>query len=265
MRSLSLKRPIIFFDLETTGTDIIKDRIVEMALVKLMPDGSRLSYIKRINPECPIPAAATEIHGIYDEDVKDAPTFRQIARELYEWMRHCDLSGYNAARFDLPLLAEEFLRAGIRPEFEACQMLDVQHVFYKMEPRTLKAAYRYYCSKELENAHSAEADILATIEVLEAQLNKYTDVLSCELDPLCRFLNDGEEVVDYARAMVRRNGTVVFNFGKHKNREVADVFTKEPGYYDWMMKSDFSLHTKQKISEILNQSKLEKLHKKQKA
>lgn len=262
MRSLLLKRPIIFFDLETTGTDIVNDRIVELALIKLMPDNSRQRFVKRINPECPIPAGATEIHGICDEDIKDEPTFKQIARELYDWMRHCDLSGYNAARFDLPLLAEEFLRAGIRPEFESCQMLDVQHIFYRMEPRTLKAAYRYYCEKDLENAHSAEADILATIEVLQAQLNKYEEHLSCELDPLCASLNDGEEIVDYARALVRRNGTVVFNFGKHKNRIVSEVFTKEPSYYDWMMKSGFSLHTKQKISEIINQSRLEKLQKK---
>lgn len=262
MRSLSLKRPIIFFDLETTGTDIINDRIVELAMIKILPDGSRQRFVKRLNPECPIPAAATEIHGICDADVKDAPTFRQIARELYEWMRQCDFSGYNAARFDLPLLAEEFLRAGIQPDFESCQMLDVQHVFYRMEPRTLKAAYRFYCDKELANAHSAEADTLATIEVLEAQLNKYPEELSCELGPLCAYLNDGEEIVDYARALVRKNGTVVFNFGKHKNRAVAEVFHAEPSYYDWMMKSAFSLHTKQKISEILNQSRLKQLQKK---
>lgn len=262
MRSLNLKRPIIFFDLETTGTDIVNDRIVELALIKITPDGSRQRYVKRLNPECPIPAMVTEIHGIRDEDVKDAPTFRQIARELYDWMRNCDLSGYNAARFDLPLLAEEFLRAGIRPEFESCQMLDVQHIFYRMEPRTLKAAYRYYCEKELENAHSAEADIEATIAVLEAQLLKYQDTLSSDLEPLCQFLSDGDETVDYARALIRRNGTVVFNFGKYKNRAVTDVFKSEPSYYDWMMKSGFSLHTKQKISEILNQSRLEKLSKK---
>lgn len=262
MRSLSLKRPIIFFDLETTGTDIVNDRIVEMALIKIMPDGSRQHYVKRLNPQCPIPQGATDIHGITDADVQHEPTFRQIAHELFEWMRLCDLSGYNAARFDLPLLAEEFLRVGIRPEFEACQMLDVQHIFYRMEPRTLKAAYRFYCGKELENAHSAEADILATIEVLEAQLNKYPDDLSCEVDPLCASLNDGEEIVDYARALMRRNGTVVFNFGKHKNRVVSEVFKSEPSYYDWMMKSGFSLHTKQKISEILNQTRLEKLQKK---
>lgn len=256
MSQLSLKRPIVFFDLETTGTDHAKDRIVELAFVKLNPDGRRDSYVKRLNPGMPIPASVTAIHGITDEDVKDAPMFKHIAHELYEWIKNCDMGGYNSSKFDLPLLAEEFLRSGINVDFTERHMIDVQQIFFKMEARTLSAAYSFYCNKILENAHSAEKDILATIEVLEAQLDRYAD-LSAEVKALHDFTNT-EQYVDYARRIMLKDGHPVFNFGKYKGRKVEEIFTIEPQYYDWMMQADFSLHTKQKISEILNKMKLKK-------
>ena len=256
MAKLQLKRPIIFFDLETTGVDHARDKIVELAMVKLLPDGKRDSYVKRVNPGIPIPAECTAIHGITDDDVKDAPSFKQIAHGLYEWMKHCDLGGYNSNKFDIPLLAEEFLRAGINVDFTERHMVDVQQIFFKKESRSLSAAYNFYCNKTLENAHSAEADILATIEVLEAQLEKYSD-LGTEVPALHSFTG-GEEFVDYARRISLKDGQAVFNFGKYKGKKVEDVFNTEPQYYDWMMQADFPLHTKQKISEILNRMKLAK-------
>ena len=257
MPKLTLKRPIIFFDLETTGTDTAKDRIVELALVKLLPDGKRDQYTKRLNPGIPIPPEVTKIHGISDADVKDAPTFKQIAHNLYDWMRGCDLGGYNSSKFDIPVLAEEFLRVGLNVDFTERSRIDVQQIFFKMEARTLAAAYEFYCKKELTNAHSAEADILATIEVLEAQLERYPDIGS-DVSTLHKFTHT-DEYVDYARRMIMKDGHPVFNFGKYKGRKVEDVFNSEPQYYDWMMQADFSLHTKQKISEILNNMKLRKL------
>jgi DNA polymerase-3 subunit epsilon len=204
----------------------------------------------------PIPPEVTLIHGISDEDVKNCPTFKQVAHSLYEWMKGCDLGGYNSSKFDLPLLAEEFLRAGINVDFTERHMIDVQQIFFKMEARTLSAAYSFYCKKELEHAHSAEADINATIEVLEAQLERYTE-LSHEVPTLHQFTHN-EEYVDYARRIVMKDNQPIFNFGKHKGRKVEEIFTNEPQYYDWMMQADFSLHTKQKISEILNRMKLKK-------
>ena len=256
MSQLALKRPIIFFDLETTGTDHAKDRIVELAFVKILPDGKREKYTKRINPGMPIPKESSAIHGITDEDVKDAPSFKKIAHDLFDWMRGCDLGGYNSSKFDLPLLAEEFLRVGINVDFTERHMIDVQQIFFKMESRTLAAAYNFYCQKQLENAHSAEADILATIEVLEAQLQRYEGI-GKEVGELHRFCTN-EEYVDYARRIVIKDGHPVFNFGKYKGRKVEEVFNAEPQYYDWMMQADFALHTKQKISEILNRMKLGK-------
>ncbi len=254
MAELNLSRPIIFFDLEATGVDPVKDRIVELAFIRIHPDGTRDQYIKRINPEIPIPPEATAIHGIRDEDVKDSPRFKQIARELYEWTRNADLAGYNSAKFDLPLLAEEFLRAGVQVDFTERFMVDVQQIFFKMESRTLSAAYKFYCGRELEGAHGAEADILATIEVLKAQLERYP-----ELTPSVKDLHEftgGDQFVDYSRRILLKDGEPVFHFGKYKGRKVEEVFQKEPQYYDWMMQADFSLHTKQKISEILNRMKL---------
>ena len=256
MSKLNLKRPIVFFDLETTGTDNAKDRIVELAFVKLSPDGKRERYTRRLNPGIPIPAEVTAIHGISDEDVKNCQTFKQISHNLYEWMHGCDLGGYNSSKFDLPLLAEEFLRVGINVDFTERHMVDVQQIFFKMEARTLSAAYSFYCQKQLTNAHSAEADIDATIEVLEAQLERYNEI-SADVPALHQFTHT-EEYVDYARRIVMKDSHPVFNFGKHKGRKVEEIFTSEPQYYDWMMQADFSLHTKQKISEILNRMKLKK-------
>lgn len=260
MASLNLSRPIVFFDLETTGTNPVSDRIVEIALVKMSPDGQRETKVKRLNPGIPISAESTSIHGISDDDVKDSPGFRHIAHELHDWLKGCDFGGYNSARFDLPMLVEEFFRAGIQVDFSKARNVDVQRIFYKMQPRNLSAAYLLFCGKTLENAHNAEQDINATIEVLEAQLDHYKD-LSQAVDELCDFIDDEDCFVDYARNLVRRDGQVLFNFGKYKGQRVDEVFTKFPSYYDWMMKSEFSLHTKQKISEILNEMKLSKLRK----
>jgi DNA polymerase-3 subunit epsilon len=256
MAQLSLKRPIVFFDLETTGTDPAKDRIVELAFIKLHPDGQKDKFVKRVNPGMPIPPDATAVHGISNEDVKDCPTFKQIAHTLYDWIKGCDMGGYNSNKFDVPLLAEEFLRNGVNVDFTERYMVDVQQIFFKMESRSLSAAYTFYCNKALENAHSAEADTMATIEVLESQLERYADLKND-----VKALNDftaNEQYVDYARRILLKDGQPIFNFGKHKGRKVEDVFTQEPQYYDWMMQADFSLHTKQKISEILNRMKLSK-------
>lgn len=256
---LNLKRPIVFFDLETTGTDTAKDRIVELAFVKINPDGTRDKYVKRINPQMPIPAESSAIHGIFDEHVKDAPTFKQIGHELNNWIKACDFGGYNSTRFDLPLLAEEFLRSGIDVDFTERAMVDVQQIFFKMEQRTLSAALAFYCGRTIENAHSAEADINATIDVLEAQLERYKDLPTDALS--IHEYAGSNDLVDYARRMVMKDGQPVFNFGKHKGRLVTEVFTKEPNYYDWMMNADFALHTKQKLTEIYTEMKLGKLRK----
>jgi DNA polymerase-3 subunit epsilon len=257
MAQLALKKPIIFFDLEATGTDTGTDRIVEIAMIKLHPNGTRDTYTKRINPTIPISAEATGIHGISNEDVKDAPTFKMVAKEIWEWMRGCDLGGYNAVRFDIPMLAEELLRCGVAVDFTERQFVDVQQIFFKMESRTLSAAYEYYCKKQLVNAHSAAADIEATVEILEAQLDKYT-TLAPDVKSLHSFTNGDEEMVDYARRMVMKDGQPVFNFGKYKGRKVEEVFNEQPQYYDWMMNADFPLHTKQKLTEIYTRMKLQK-------
>lgn len=257
MAQLALKKPIIFFDLETTGIDPAKDRIVEIAMIKINPEATRDQYIKKLNPGIPIPKEASDIHGITDEDVKDAPQFKHIAHDLYQWMQGCDLGGYNSNKFDIPVLAEEFLRSNIDVDFTERKMIDVQQIFFKMESRSLTAAYKFYCQKTLENAHSAEADVMATIDVLEAQLDRYQE-LSHEVPALHKFTG-GEQFIDYAKRLVMKDGQAIFNFGKYKGMKVEEVFTKEPQYYDWMMQADFTLHTKQKISEILNKMKLQKL------
>ncbi|GAA4452324.1 3'-5' exonuclease [Rurimicrobium arvi] len=257
---LTLKRPIVFFDLETTGTDTAKDRIVELAFVKISPDGRREKYVKRINPQMPIPAESTAIHGITDADVANEPAFRQIAHELHHWMQGCDFGGYNALRFDLPLLAEEFLRCGIDVDFTERAMVDVQQIFFKMEQRTLSAALAFYCGRSLDHAHSAEADIDATIDVLAAQLERY-EQLPHEVKALHDF-SGSNDTIDYARRMIMKDGEPVFNFGKYKGRKVKEILQTEPSYYDWMMNSDFALHTKQKLSEIYNELKLGRLMKK---
>ena len=252
---LQLKRPIAFLDLETTGVSLSTDRIVEIAIIKISPDGSRLVKRKLINPEMPIPKETSDIHGITDEMVKDASTFKQAANEIKMFIDNCDMGGYNSNRFDIPILMEEFLRAGMDVDLSTRKMIDVQHIFYTMEPRTLTAAYKFFCQKELVNAHSAEADVDATIEVLMAQLEKYTN-LGDSVDSILSVIGE-DKIVDYARRFsFNDKGVEVFNFGKHKGRAVTDVLKAEPQYYDWMMRGDFPLHTKQKLTEILNRTLL---------
>jgi DNA polymerase III subunit epsilon len=252
---LQLNRPLAFIDLETTGVNLSSDRVIEIAIIKIMPDGSRQQKRKLINPEMPIPPASTEIHGITDAMVKEAPTFRQAANELKQYIENCDLGGYNSNRFDIPLLMEEFLRVGIDVDLSTRRMVDVQHIFYQMEPRTLAAAVKFYCGRELVNAHSAEADVDATIDVLMAQLERYTQ-LGNSVDSILKTIGE-EKIVDYARRLAYDDkGVEIFNFGKHKGRSITDVLKAEPQYYDWIMKGDFPLHTKKKLTEILNRSLL---------
>ncbi|MGN6264395.1 MAG: exonuclease domain-containing protein [Ginsengibacter sp.] len=254
--ALQLTRPLVFIDLETTGTNIAIDRIIEIAMVKILPDKTRVVKHKLINPQIPIPKSSTDIHGITDEKVKDAPTFKEVANELKQFIDNADLSGYNSNRFDIPLLMEEFLRAGISIDMVKRRLLDVQTIFHMMEKRTLAAAYKFYCEKELTDAHSAEADACATWEILEAQLERYAH-LGETLDTVLQFTGE-EKFVDFARRFIMDNDVEVFNFGKHKGRSVAQVLKAEPQYYDWMMKGDFPLHTKQKLTEIFNRTFLKK-------
>lgn len=247
---LNLKNPLVFFDLETTGTDTVKDRIVEIAYLKVFPNGKKEVKTKRINPEMPIPPAATAIHGISDDDVKDSPTFKQIAKSLADQIEGCDLAGFNSSRFDIPLLAEEFLRAGVDIDLSKRKMIDVQIIFHKKEERTLKAAYKFYCGEELIDAHSAEADTLATYEVLKAQLDKYDD-LENDIEKLATEFSFFNNNVDLAGRIIKdENGIEVFNFGKHKGRSVAEVLKKEPSFYAWMMDAEFPLNTKQVLTKI---------------
>ncbi len=254
--SLELKRPLAVIDLETTGINIASDRIVEIAIVKIMPDGSRTVKRKLINPEMPIPPGATEVHGISNDMVKDAPTFKQAANEIKMFLANADLAGYNSNRFDIPLLVEEFLRSGLDIELNDRQLLDVQRVFHMMEQRTLSAAYKFYCDKILEGAHSAEVDATATLEILEAQVKRYPQ-MGASVEAIVKFTGE-DQIVDFARRFVMENGVEVFNFGKHKGKPVTLVLKQEPQYYDWMMKGDFPLHTKQKLTEILNRTLLKK-------
>ncbi len=253
---LQLKKPLAFIDLETTGINLGTDRIVEIAIVKILTDGTRSVKRKLINPGIPIPKASSDIHGITDEMVKDAPLFKQVAQELKQMLDGCDFAGYNSNRFDIPLLMEEFLRAQVDFDMKNRKLLDVQNIFHKMEPRTLGAAYRFYCNKTLDGAHSAEVDASATHEILEAQLEKYAD-LGNTLDSILKVIGE-DQVVDFARRFVMENGIEVFNFGKYKGRPVADVLKTEPQYYDWMMKGDFPQHTKQKLTEIYTRTLLKK-------
>ena len=253
---LQLTRPICFIDLETTGINVSTDKIVEIAIVKIMPDGTKQVKRKLVNPEMAIPKAASEIHGISDEMVKEAPTFKQIANEVKQFIELSDLAGYNSNRFDIPMLNEEFLRAGISVDIESRKLLDVQKVYHMMEQRTLSAAYKFYCNKNLEDAHSAEADATATWEVLEAQLEKYPQI-GATVDAVVKFTGE-DQIVDFARRFIFENGVEIFNFGKHKGKPVTQVLKEEPQYYDWMMKGDFALHTKQKLTEMLNKAMLNK-------
>lgn len=253
---LQLSRPIAFIDLETTGTNLATDRIVEIAIVRVTPEEKQSVKRKLINPGMPIPPASSEVHGITDEMVKDAPTFKQVANEIRQFIENCDLGGYNSNRFDIPLLAEEFLRSGLEFDIRGRKLVDVQRIFHMMEQRTLGAAYKFYCNKTLEGAHSAEVDASATWEILLAQTERYPQ-LGNTVDDLVKFVGE-EEIVDFARRFVIDRGVEVFNFGKHKGRPVHEVLKAEPQYYDWMMKGDFPLHTKQKLTEMLNRLLLKK-------
>ncbi|MBX2930576.1 MAG: 3'-5' exonuclease [Chitinophagaceae bacterium] len=254
--NLQLITPIAFIDLETTGINISADKIVEIAIVKILQDGTRQVKRKLINPEMPIPAGATEVHGITDEMVKDAPTFKQAANEIKQFIEGCDIGGYNSNRFDIPLLIEEFLRVGINLNMQGRKFVDVQKVFHLMEQRTLTAAYKFYCNKNLDDAHSAEADAAATWEILEAQIERYPQ-LGNTVDSIVKFTGE-DDIVDFARRFIKVKGVETFNFGKHKGKPVEQVIKEEPQYYDWMMKGDFAMDTKQKFTEILNRTLLKK-------
>lgn len=253
---LKLTKPLAFIDIETTGTNLGTDRIIEIAIVKILPDGSKIVKRKLINPEMPIPKASSDVHGITDEMVQNAPTFRQVAPELKQILDGCDIAGYNSNRFDIPLMVEEFLRVETEFDMKGRRLIDVQKIFHQMEPRTLSAAYKFYCDKPLTGAHSAEVDATATHEILEAQLQKYP-VLGSSVDTILKVIGE-EEIVDFARRFVMENGVEVFNFGKFKGKTVASVLKSEPQYYDWMMKGDFPKHTKQKLTEIYTRTMLKK-------
>jgi DNA polymerase-3 subunit epsilon len=246
---INLTRPLVFFDLETTGVNTTNDRIIEIYLIKLFPDGKEEQRRFLINPGIPIPEQASKIHGIYDKDVEGKPRFADIAKELSSYLDQCDFAGFNSNRFDFPMLVEEFLRYDIDFDIENRRFIDVQRIFHVMEPRNLAAAFKFYCEKELINAHSAEADTVATFEILKAQLNKYT-----QLEPSIDFLHhfSGQSnLVDLAGRIVKNEkGEEVFNFGKHKGKPVKDIFRQEPSYYDWMMKGDFPQQTKNVLTRL---------------
>ncbi len=246
---LNLKRPIAFIDLETTGIDITNDRIIELSALKISPNGKEEWMTSRVNPGVPIPEKSTAIHGICDEDVANAPSFREIARNLASFLEGCDLGGYNAIKFDIPLLAEEFLRANVDFNFGKRKYIDVQVIFHKKEQRTLSAAYRFYCNKELEGAHGSKADTAATFEVLKSQLDRYDD-LENNVDRLAEFSSFNTNVDFAGRIILDENGVETFNFGKYKGKAVETVFSEDPAYYSWMMNSEFPLYTKKVITEI---------------
>lgn len=259
---LNLQNPIAFFDLETTGINIITDRIVEICILKVLPNGT--SQIKKdiINPTIPIPPSSSEIHGIWDKDVLDKPTFKQLAKQYYQFIENCDLAGFNSNKFDIPMLAEEFVRAGVEFDIKGRKFVDIQNIFHKMEPRNLAAAYKFYCDKDLENAHTAEADTVATYEILLAQIERYKDKEYKDKDgnvsiPIHNDIKKLSEFSFYNKnadlaghIIFDKNNEEIFNFGKYKGMKVAEVFKKEPQYYDWMFKADFPEYTKKVITEI---------------
>jgi DNA polymerase-3 subunit epsilon len=259
---LNLKRPLAFFDLETTGTNIGIDRIVEISVIKLNPDGSEDVKTWRINPGMAIPLESSLIHGIYEEHIKDEPVFKALGASIAGFIGDSDLAGYNSNKFDIPMIMEEFLRAGVPFDLSNRHFVDVQNIFHQMEQRTLKAAYKFYCSKEIINAHSAEADTRATMEVLLAQIEKYADTefedkkgnksrpIVNDIEALHKFTNLNSPVDFAGRMVYSEQGDELFNFGKHKGKKVEDVFNIEPSYYSWMMQGDFPLYTKRKLEEI---------------
>jgi DNA polymerase-3 subunit epsilon len=271
MLQLNLKRPLAFFDLETTGVNVSSDRIVEISILKAMPDGTQEIKTLKINPRIPIPIESSLVHGIYDEDIKDAPTFKQAAQEIIDFLGDADLAGYNSNRFDIPVLMEEFLRVKANFDIDNRHFVDVQNVFHQMEQRTLKAAYKFYCGKDIINAHSAEADIKATYEVLLAQIAKYegkdfedkkgnlSQPIKNDVEALHAFTNLNKPVDFAARMVFNEDNIPVFNFGKHKGKPVVNVFEEEPSYYSWMMNGDFPLYTKNRLEKIWLAFKEQKL------
>jgi DNA polymerase-3 subunit epsilon len=252
--NIQLTNSLAIFDLEATGLNVTQDRIVEIAIVKISPDGTRSDFLRRVNPGIPIPPESTAIHGISDEDVKDAPTLKDLLPELEAFLGDSDVAGFNSNKFDLPLLAEEFLRAGSSYDLSVKKHIDVQNIYHKLEQRTLSAAYQFYCAKDLENAHSALADAAATWEVLDAQIKRYTE-LQGDVDFLAEFSRYGDTTrIDFAgRLAYNDQGVPVYNFGKHKGRSVEEVLDAEPGYYGWMLDADFPLYTKQCLRKIVGE------------
>lgn len=271
---LSLERPLVFFDLETTGLNISKDRIIEIALLKVMPDGSEDIKTWLLNPEIPISEEAFAIHGISNEDLKNQPTFAQIAPDIIAFLDNCDLAGYNSNKFDLPLLMEEFLRVDQAFDIRGRRFIDVQNIFHKMEPRTLSAAHKFYCKEEISNAHQAEADTRATYHVLKGQLDQYIDLvhedkksgsitkIQNDVKTLSAFSSDNRNVDLAGQIVFNDKDEEIFNFGKYKGVQVRSIFTKEPAYFDWMMKSDFPKYTKKVISRINEEVKFDNLQNK---
>lgn len=247
--NLNLKNPIVFFDLETTGINIVSDRIVELSYLKIYPDGKEESQTFLVNPTIPIPPKTTAIHGISDEDVKDAPPFSELAKTLSKIIEGCDLAGYNSNKFDIPLLAEELLRAGVDIDLKKRKFIDVQVIFHKKEQRTLSAAYKFYCEKELANAHSAEADTRATYEILKSQLDHYPDLVN-DIEELAKFSSHNRNADFVGRIIYDEDGNELFNFGKYRGKKVEEVLEKDPAYYSWMINSEFPLYTKKVLTNI---------------
>ena len=259
---LNLKNPIVFFDLETTGIDVVNDRIVEISYIKVFPNGTEEQKTQRINPEMPIPDQSSQIHGIYDDDIKDMPPFKNYAKTFVKVIEGADLAGFNSNKFDIPLLAEEFLRVGVDFDFSKRRFIDVQVIFHKMERRTLIAAYKFYCGKNLEGAHGAAADTKATYEVLKSQLDRYKDVdfedmkgnktqpIVNDIKALSEFSSHNKNVDFAGRIILDENDVEVFNFGKYKGVPVEQVLAKDPGYYGWMLNSEFPLYTKKILTKI---------------
>jgi DNA polymerase-3 subunit epsilon len=264
---LNLTKPLVFIDLETTGTNPAADKIIDIALLKALPNGSTETKTWRVNPGIPIPAETTKFHGITDQDVKDAPAFKDVAPQVLDFIGNADLGGYNSTRFDIPLLIEELMRAGFDFDLKNRNLIDAQHIFYMMEPRNLSAAYKFYCGKSLDNAHNALADITATYEVFCAQIEKYKDVeitnkqgktfvpIQNNINELAANTNDNKLIDLVGRIGLNEKGVEVFNFGKYKDKSVEDVFKKEPAYYHWMMQGDFTHYTKKIITQIMLRSK----------
>lgn len=247
--NLTLKRPLVFFDLEATGMSVSTDRIIDIFLIKINPDGTEETLHHLLNPGMPIPEQSSAIHNIFDKDVEGKPSFKDVAHELNRFLDGCDFAGFSSNRFDFPLLVEEFYRCEIDFEIDSRKFIDVQRIFHIMEPRNLAAAYKFYCNCELENAHSAEADTRATFEVFKAQLDKY-EQLEKSIEGLHKISGQGNLVDLAGRIVMNEKGQEVFNFGKHKGKTVDEIFAKEPVYYDWIMKGDFPLQTKRVVTKL---------------